>query len=159
MPSTATITAFYSFSAGTVIRSADVNTNFSNYRGHIVAVDPSTATAAATQTYDLGAQEYRWRNIYGKVVPHIVSTTGSMTLVTTNELVLMDSTAATTTATLFAVASNTGASAIIKNIGTGSKTVIVDGNASETIDNTTTIELIDGESAHLVTNGVAWYRI
>jgi hypothetical protein len=159
MPSTATITAFYTFAAATTIRSSEHNTNYSNFRGHIIPVDPNTATAATTLTYDLGSDEHRWRRVYGKPWPNVVSTTGSMTLVLTNEVVLMDSTAATTTATLFAVASNTGATAIIKNIGTGSKTVIVDGNGAETIDNTTTIELIDGESAHLITNGTAWYRI
>jgi len=64
MPSSATITAFNEFSAKTLIKSADHNTNFGVFRGHIIAVDPNTATAAATGTYDLGSTEYAWRNVY-----------------------------------------------------------------------------------------------
>jgi len=66
MPSSATITSFYNFTALTVIRSAQVNANFDTFRGHIIAVDPSTATSAATMTYDLGANDHAWRNIYAK---------------------------------------------------------------------------------------------
>ena len=66
MPSTATITSFYNFTALTVIRSAQVNTNFDTFRGHIIPVDPSTATAANTITYDLGSNDHAWRNIYAK---------------------------------------------------------------------------------------------
>lgn len=61
MPTTATITAFYSFSAGTQIRSSEHNTNFGNFRGHIIPVDPNTATAATSGTYDLGADDHYWR--------------------------------------------------------------------------------------------------
>lgn len=64
MPSTATITAFYSFSAKTLIQSAQHNTNFGAFRGHIIPIDPNTSTAAATGTYDLGSTEYSWRNVY-----------------------------------------------------------------------------------------------
>lgn len=64
MPSSATITAFYSFTANTKARASYVNTNFSNYRGHIIAIDPNTATAATTETYDIGSTEYRWRTGY-----------------------------------------------------------------------------------------------
>jgi hypothetical protein len=63
MPSTATITAFYSFTANTKARATQVNTNFSNFRGHIVAIDPNTI-AASNDTYDLGSTEYRWRTGY-----------------------------------------------------------------------------------------------
>lgn len=64
MPSSATITAFYNFTANTKARATQVNTNFSNFRGHLVAIDPNTATAATTETYDLGSSEYRWRTGY-----------------------------------------------------------------------------------------------
>lgn len=64
MPSSLTITSFYSFSAGTTIRSSEVNTNFSTWRGHNLPVDPSTATAATTRTYDLGASDHAWRYAY-----------------------------------------------------------------------------------------------
>ena len=65
MPSSATITAFYTFVAQTVIRSAHVNNNFDIFRGHLLPVDPNTSTAATTETYDLGASDHRWRNVYG----------------------------------------------------------------------------------------------
>lgn len=64
MPDTATITAFYSFTPGTVIQSAKVNTNFSNFRGHIVPIDPNTSTAATSGAYDLGASDHYWRAGY-----------------------------------------------------------------------------------------------
>ena len=77
MPSTATITAFYSFTPLTTIYSAQVNANFSNYRGHIVPVDPSTATAAATITYDLGSNDHAWRYVYAKQIHIYGDTTGA----------------------------------------------------------------------------------
>lgn len=64
MPSTATITAFYSFTANTKARATHVTNNFDIFRGHIIAVDPNTATAAPSLTYDLGSDDHRWRNVY-----------------------------------------------------------------------------------------------
>lgn len=78
MPSSATVTAFYVFSAGTVIRSADVNSNFSNYRGHIIPIDPNTSTAATTMTYDLGSTEYSWRGAYFQYGVMYQNTAGSI---------------------------------------------------------------------------------
>lgn len=63
MPSSATITAFYSFTALTTIRSSEVNNNFSNFRGHIIPVDP-TATSSPHITYDLGSIDHGWRRGY-----------------------------------------------------------------------------------------------
>lgn len=63
MPSTATITAFYSFTANTKARASQVNANFDLYRGHLVAIDPNTQTAVSN-TYDIGSTEYRWRSGY-----------------------------------------------------------------------------------------------
>lgn len=64
MPSSATITAFYTFSPLTTIKSAEVNNNFNSYRGHIIPIDPNTATSAANITYDLGVSDHAWRNVY-----------------------------------------------------------------------------------------------
>lgn len=77
MPSTLTITSFYSFSAGTTIRSSEVNTNFSNFRGHIIPVDPNTSTAATTRTYDLGASDHAWRYTYTQQVNLYADTAGA----------------------------------------------------------------------------------
>lgn len=151
MPSTETITAFYSFTPGNVIYSSQVNNNFSIFRGHFIPVDP-TAASFANNTYDLGSSSFRWRKIFGKPWPNVVSTTGSMTLTNTNEVVLMNSTAATITATLPTVVGSTGLSFYIKNIGT-SNTVLVDGNGTELIDNTLTINLISMEAICLISDG------
>lgn len=64
MPSTATITSFYNFTANTKARATQVNANFDILRGHLIAIDPNTSTAATTETYDLGSTEYRWRTGY-----------------------------------------------------------------------------------------------
>jgi hypothetical protein len=72
MPSSATITSFYNFSANTKARASQVNNNFDIFRGHIIPVHPSTATSA-NNTYDLGSSEYRWSNIYA--VNHRFGTT------------------------------------------------------------------------------------
>lgn len=159
MPSSATITAFYSFAALTTIRSSEVNNNFSTYRGHILPVDPNTSTAATTETYDLGSSDHRWRYVYGKINPSIVSTTGSMTLTHTNQIALMNSTAATITATLPTAVGNTGSTLIIKNIGTAGKTVYIDANGTETIDNTLTVNIVDSEAIALVSDGGNWWAI
>ena len=63
MPSTATITSFYSFTANTKARASQVNGNFDLFRGHIIPIDPNTQTAISA-TYDLGSSEYRWKNVY-----------------------------------------------------------------------------------------------
>lgn len=65
MPSTATITAFYSFSAGAVISSSQVNNNFSNFRGHFLPTNTDTATAS-NRSHDLGASDHAWRKFYNQ---------------------------------------------------------------------------------------------
>lgn len=79
MPSTATITAFYSFTANTKAKASQVNTNFSNFRGHIVAIDPNTTTAI-NETYDLGSTEYRWRTGYFREIDLKSNTTTGQSL-------------------------------------------------------------------------------
>lgn len=60
MPSSATITAFYTFVADTKARASEANNNFSMFRGHIIPIEPLTATSADI-TYDLGSREHSWR--------------------------------------------------------------------------------------------------
>lgn len=64
MPSTNTITAFNTFAALTKIKSAEVNNNFDVFRGNIIPVHPSTATAGTTGTYNLGSSDYTWLGGY-----------------------------------------------------------------------------------------------
>lgn len=78
MPSTNTITSFYSFSAATVIRSAYVNTNFDAVRGHYIPIDPSTLTAAAAYTYDLGGVGHEWRAVHSQYQTLYQNTAGSV---------------------------------------------------------------------------------
>lgn len=63
MPSTATITAFYSFTANTKARASQVNGNFDVFRGHFIPIDPNTQTAN-NLGYDLGSTEYYWRTAH-----------------------------------------------------------------------------------------------
>lgn len=75
MPSSATITAFYTFSSNSKARASQVNNNFDVFRGHIIPVHPSTATSA-NNTYDIGSTEYRWRNGYLSNIFLGLTTTG-----------------------------------------------------------------------------------
>lgn len=84
MPSSATITSFYNFTALTVIRSAQVNTNFDTFRGHLLPVDPSTATAATTMTYDLGSIDHMWRGAFNQYGIMYANTAGSAPTVPTS---------------------------------------------------------------------------
>ena len=67
MPSTATITTFYSFMANTKARASHVNNNFDVFRGHIIPISTDTQTAS-DGSYDLGSVDYRWRSLYSQQV-------------------------------------------------------------------------------------------
>lgn len=75
MPSTATITSFYTFTANTKARATQVNANFDIFRGHLLPISPSTQTAS-NNTYDLGSTEYRWRTGYFGSIDLSDSTSG-----------------------------------------------------------------------------------
>lgn len=78
------------------------------------------------------------------VVPRAVtSVSTNTTLTSAHRIVLVNTTAGAVTLTLPAA---TGVYEFtIKNTGTGSNRVIIDGNASETIDGNATVELADGD--------------
>lgn len=63
MPATGTITAFYTFTANTKARASQVNTNFAQFRGHLIPIAVNTQSGLSN-TYDLGSAEYRWRKAY-----------------------------------------------------------------------------------------------
>lgn len=98
MPSSATITAFYSFTANTKARATQVNNNFDAFRGHIIPINPNTATAAGS-TYDLGSTEHRWRTGYFQSIDFQSNTT------TGNALSIIGETTAATPAFVFKVGS------------------------------------------------------
>jgi hypothetical protein len=158
VPSTATITAMTIFSPLTVIKSSEMNANFGNFRGHLIAVEPSSAAAAVAQTYDVGSSDHRWRYLYGTLAPSVVSTTGSMTIAITQDVVLMNCTGQTNTATLPTAVGHVGL-LTIKNIGTGGFTAYLDASGTEKIDNTLTVNLVDGESTTLVSDNANWWSI
>lgn len=92
MPSSATITSFYNFSANTKARASQVNNNFDVFRGHIIPVEIATATSS-DNNYDLGSYQHRWRNAYlgSSIYGATTSTYGSMQLAsdtTAAELIL-----------------------------------------------------------------------
>ncbi len=160
MPSTATITTsdITDFVPLTVIKSAVMDAMFAVWRGHLIAVDPSTSTAAAVQTYDVGSSDHRWRYLYGTLAPSVVSTTGAMTIAITHDVVLMNCTAQTNTGSLPTAVGHVGL-LTVKNIGTGGFSAFLDGSGSEKIDNTITVNLVDGESTTLVSDNANWWSI
>jgi hypothetical protein len=70
MPSTATITAFYTFISGTKARASQVNANFDNYRGTLIPINTDTISASH-QTHDLGSTDHQWKRLYVKEAPYI----------------------------------------------------------------------------------------
>lgn len=77
MPSTATITAFYTFAPLTSIKSSEVNNNFGLFRGHLLPIDAS-ATSISNRSYDLGADAYSWRSVYQQQAYFYENTAGSV---------------------------------------------------------------------------------
>lgn len=77
MPSTATITAYYSFTPYTGIKSAEVNANFANHRGHQIPINTDTATTS-NLTHDLGSIDHSWRGIFGQYAIMYANTTSSI---------------------------------------------------------------------------------
>ena len=89
MPSTNTITAFYTFATGGSILSAEHNTNFGNIRGNFLPIDP-TLQAAAHLSYNLGSQDHRWQNVFGNLVADVYTATAQILIgSTTNASVIL----------------------------------------------------------------------
>lgn len=92
MPSSATITAFYSFAANTRARASQVQANFDNMRGHVLPIEPLTATSSNI-LYDIGSDEHRWRTGYFKTLDFDRNTSTSSAIIeadtatTTSEVV------------------------------------------------------------------------
>ena len=85
----------------------------------------------------------------------VVTKTGTYTIVLTDDMIRCNG---TFTVTLPAVASTpTGKVFYIKNIGTG--TVTVDGNLSETIDDTTTKVLAQYDGMAIINDGTEYWII
>lgn len=88
-----------------------------------------------------------------------VSSISANTTAAVGTIYLVDSTSGTITVTLPAVASSSGKQIVVKR-KTGSNSVVIDGNASETIDGATTLTLsLAFEWTTLVCDGAAWFQI
>lgn len=74
MPSSATITAFYTFAANTKARASEVNANFELFRGHLIPINTLTQTASDV-THDIGSVDHRWRTGYFQYIDFERSTT------------------------------------------------------------------------------------
>lgn len=66
MPNANTITVYNTFTAGTKARSAEVNTNFSNHRGHQLPINTDTASSSDNE-HNLGSSDHRFARAYVNV--------------------------------------------------------------------------------------------
>lgn len=83
MPSSATITTFHTMVANTKARASHANTNWSNFRGHNLSIDPNTATSTHN-TYDVGAADHYWRTGYFGAIDILSMTTTATMLIAGN---------------------------------------------------------------------------
>lgn len=91
---------------------------------------------------------------------HVVTVTGATTLTAGHDVVLCNATSAAFTVTLPAAASNTGRRYSIKKIDSSANAVTVDGNGSETVDDSTTRVLsMQYDSISIVSDGTEWWII
>ncbi len=109
--------------------------------------DDVTVPIWHTDLRDNIAYLYEWA-VKGAVTPK----TGAYTLTTADQSVI--ATSGTWTLTLYAASGNNGRYAYVKNSGTG--TITIDANASETIDGQTTLLVPPGASALLRCDGSNW---
>ena len=90
----------------------------------------------------------------------IQSKTSNYTAVITDDLILYDATSSLGTVTLYTNSGNGGKVLSIKKTDSGTNTVTVDGNASETIDGAATKEIqFQNSTMTIMSNGTNWYII
>lgn len=89
-----------------------------------------------------------------------VSKTANYTATTSDFMILVDATSGAVTITLPAAASSAGMVVGVKKIDSSGNAVTVDGNASETIDDATTVSLAaQYDTAFLICDGTEWWKI
>lgn len=133
--------AFTSFTANTKAKSAEVNSNFSAVYSFL-----NTTTSDA---------------LIGTLWQKVVSTTGSMTISTTDTVrtaLINVNTSAGYTVTLPAAASNTHRMLTLKNTGVTTGAMTVDANGAETIDGTLTVALNSRDGMEIHCDGSNWHR-
>lgn len=97
MPST--ITTFYTFTAATKARASQVNANFDNFRGDILPIN-ETSASASDSTHHLGAPDHRWLRAYINYADFKGATS-------TNSIVIRGDSSATAGGMLVQIASTT----------------------------------------------------
>lgn len=99
---------------------------------------------------------------YIKAIPTVLSKTTNYTVSTNdgdNVHVNVDATGGTATITFYAASGNTGKIITVKKTDSSANAVVLDGNASETLDGATTLTLsAQHDSATLVCDGTNWIK-
>ncbi len=96
----------------------------------------------------------------GTVISSVTAVkTGAYTTLKTDRLVLVDSSGGVITITLAPAADMTGKHQAVKMVGTGTNAVTLDGNASETIDGSTTDANLDAQYdvTDMMSDGSNWH--
>jgi hypothetical protein len=95
---------------------------------------------------------------FSGILGNYVSKTANYTALTTDYFIACDASGGSFTITLLAASGNTGMRLLIKKTDSSGNTVTIDGNASETIDGSTT-QVINTqyECYELICSGSNWY--
>jgi hypothetical protein len=119
-------------------------------------VTSELVTAALMNTHLRDNLTFLLTNIPNQTVASITSAASPFTAAG-SVVILGDTSGGNITVNLPAAAANTGKFYYIKNTGTG--TVTVDGNGSETVEGETTQQLLQGDCALIVCDGSNWHLI
>lgn len=159
-----TITAFNVFTAGTKIKSADVNTNFANFRGDLVPVDASLGSAADA-SYDLGTPEHRWKGLYssGGIMVGITTVSAAYSTTSNDFIILATASAGAMSISLTsAVTAGKGRVFEITKINTNTNAITLDPTGSENLmtsegaTTTTTLNTYN-ETVRLISDGTNYW--
>ena len=138
-----------------------------------LSVAGAVAPLSVSEFYDCGTASLRWATVYtvdvnatgttttaGLVTDIETFTASSDTLDTANHVCLCDCSSNDITLNLPAASGNSGLQYYIKKIDSSVNSITIDGNASETIDGSTTQEIsTQYESLTIISDGINWHII
>ena len=128
------------------------------------SADPSNPVEGDLQVADGVARDAGlWRytgSAWSKDDSAITTKTGTYTVTTTDDIILVDATSGAFTITLPTAASTTAKKYHIVKIDSTANAVTIDGNGSETIDGATT-QILDGQYTSMIisSNGSNWFSL